>query len=99
MSLHDKSISTIDSTFTSLQSVQAAGWKALAAVAEKTPGLPSVVATTTTRGASAWVQSYFTIAQGVLETERQAAEQLVSVNGAFISPRRQTENGAQPQAV
>jgi hypothetical protein len=91
MSLYEKSTETFEQTFKSLRAIQDAGFNAAAAVAEKTPGLPRRIASTTTRGTNAWVESYFTLAQLVLNTERRAAEQLVVLNKALVFPRPRVE--------
>jgi len=99
MSLYDKSSQTLDKTLKSLQAMQDAGFNAASAVAEKTPGLPGLVASTATRGTNTWVNTYFTIAQRVLSTERHTAEQLLALNKAFISPRVRVDRDAPLQAV
>lgn len=94
MSLVDKSTHTFEQTFKSLQSVQDAGFRAATAVAEWTPGLPGAIATTVARGTSSWVKSYSLLAERALEGRLHTAEQLASLNEAFVSPRRTAEEQA-----
>ena len=89
----------LEQTFATLQSAQTATFDALEAVARKSPGLPRVVAAATERGSEAWVRSYFTAAQRLLETRRDAAERLVSINQVFISPRQRPEKAESLKAV
>lgn len=94
MSLVDKSTNTFEQTFQSLQNVQDAGFRAAFAVAERTPGLPGAIATTVARGTSAWVKSYSLFAERALEGRLHTAEQLASLNEAFVSHRRPVEEQA-----
>jgi len=99
MPLYDKTVQTIEQTFKSLKAIQDAGFNAAAAVAEKVPGLPGRVASSTTRGTSAWVESYFTFAQRVLDAERETAEKLASLNKVLVSPRTRAESEESLRAV
>ncbi len=72
---------------------------AATAVAEKVPGLPGPIASGATRVTSVWVNSYFRFVESVLAAERRAAENLVGLNSAVISPRLRTPNEAPVQAA
>jgi hypothetical protein len=99
MSLYDKSSQTLEQTLKSLRVIQDAGFNAAAAVAEKTPGVPSLVSSAATRGTNTCVKSYFTLAQRVLDAERHTAERMLSLNKAFLSPRLRTDKEVPLQAV
>lgn len=90
---------TLEQTLESIRAIQDSGFNAAAAVAEKTPGVPSFVLSPATRGSDICVRSYFALAQGVLDAERHTAEQVLSLGKTLLSPRPRGDQEVPLQAV
>ena len=87
MSAHTKTVETLEQSLDTLQNLQDATFSVANAVAERTPGVPELIASSVNKSQSTFVNLWFGAAERALTTEKRTAEQVLSLTGVLLAKR------------